>query len=168
VYKINNYALLISDVNHNYYYYKLCHRCAIAPLFQVSCVTGEGLNLLFKFLNTVPPVHSRVSQDNIEHQLPEFHVDELFNVPDVGIVLSGILTSGVVQIGDPVLVGPNDDGGFVESKVATLRRNRIPCRMVRAGQAATVTLNNNEQADFRKVIIIMICVYIYIYMYACI
>ena len=61
-----------------------------------------------------------------------------------------VLCRGVVREGDPVQVGPQEDGGFVESTVATIRRNRAPCRMVRAGQTATVTLTHIERADIRK------------------
>ena len=127
-------------------------RCGIAPIFQVSCVTGENLDLLYKFLNTVPPLHSHLSQETLEQQPAEFHVDELFNVPEVGIVLGGILKRGVIQVGDKVLVGPTENGGFCKTMVATIRRNRTPCRNVRAGQAATVTVSDNELADFRKVL----------------
>lgn len=126
-------------------------RCGIAPIFQVSCVTGENLDLLYKFLNTVPPLHSSHSQESLEQQLAEFHVDELFNVPEVGTVVGGILTRGVAQVGDRVLVGPSETGEFCETKVATIRRNRTPCTLVRAGQTATVTLDHTEHADFRKV-----------------
>ena len=61
-----------------------------------------------------------------------------------------MLCRGVVREGDPVQVGPQEDGGFVETTVATIRRNRAPCRMVRAGQTATLTLTHIERADIRK------------------
>ena len=79
-------------------------------------------------------------------------MDELFNVPEVGIVLGGILRRGVMQVGDEVSVGPTENGEFCKTKVATIRRNRTPCRNVRAGQAATVTISDNELAEFRKVL----------------
>ena len=114
-------------------------------------MTGENIELLYKFLNAVPPLQS---QESLEQQPAEFQVDELFNVPEVGTVLGGILTRGVVQVGDSILVGPNECGEFSETKVATIRRNRTPCRMVKAGQAATVTVTLTEHPDFRKVSII--------------
>ncbi len=116
-------------------------------------MTGENLDLLYKFLNTVPPLHTSHSQESLEQQLAEFHVDELFNVPEVGPVLGGILTRGMAQVGDRVLVGPSEMGEFCETRISTIRRNRTPCTLVRAGQTATVTLDYTEQADFRKVYI---------------
>ena len=115
-------------------------------------MTGENIELLYKFLNAVPPLQS---QESLEQQPAEFQVDELFNVPEVGTVLGGILTRGVVQVGDSILVGPNECGEFSETKVATIRRNRTPCRMVKAGQAATVTVTLTEHPDFRKVSIVI-------------
>lgn len=56
----------------------------------------------------------------------------------------------MVREGDKVMVGPREDGGFTETAVASIRRNRSPCRMVRAGQAATLTLMHVERADIRK------------------
>lgn len=117
----------------------------------MSCVTGENLDLLQKFLNAVPPSRSHCSQEQLEQSLPEFQTDEIFNVPEVGTVLGGTLTRGVLRVGDKVMVGPREDGEFVETSVATIRRNRTPCRMVRARQAATVTLTHVERADVRKV-----------------
>ena len=53
--------------------------------------------------------------------------------------------------GDHILVGPKEDGTFCKTRVTSLRRNRIPYRMVRAGQAATIALTHIERTDVRKV-----------------
>lgn len=79
-------------------------------------------------------------------------MDEIFNVPDAGTVLGGVLTKGMVHEGDPVIVGPREDGTFTKTAIATLRRNRTPCRVARAGEAVTVTLTTVDRADLRKVI----------------
>ena len=59
--------------------------------------------------------------------------------------------SGAIREGDRVLVGPKEDGSFTETTVASLHRNRAPCRLVRAGQAATVALTHVERTDIRRV-----------------
>lgn len=114
-------------------------------------MTGENLEYLYKFLNAVPPIQTHLSLDSLEQEFAEFQVDELFNVPEVGTVLGGILKRGVLQVHDSVLVGPNESGEFHETRVSTIRRNRTPCRLVKAGQAATVTVTITEHPDFRKV-----------------
>ena len=128
----------------------ISYRCSVAPIFTVSCVTGDNFNLLRNFLNAVPPTRT---SPTLHQEPPEFQVDEIFNVPDAGTVLGGVLTRGVVHEGDPMLVGPRDDGSFVKTVVATLRRNRTPCRVARAGEAVTVTLTQVDRGDIRKVCI---------------
>ncbi len=87
-------------------------------------------------------------------------MDEIFNVPEAGTVLGGVLTRGIIREGDPVIVGPREDGTFTETAIATIRRNRTPCRIVRAGEAVTVTLANVERADIRKVLVcVCVCLY---------
>ena len=78
-------------------------------------------------------------------------MDEIFNVPEAGLVMGGILMRGVVCEGDTIIVGPREDGTFMETSVATIRRNRAPCRVARAGEAVTVTLANVDRVDIRKV-----------------
>lgn len=69
-----------------------CFSHSTAPIFCVSSVTGENLSLLYKFLNTIPPIHSHHDQQQLEQQLTEFQVDEIYNVPEAGTVLGGVLT----------------------------------------------------------------------------
>jgi GTPase len=47
---------------------------SVAPIFTVSNVTGEHLDLVFKFFNFVPPVQTRVEQEKLEQEKPEFQV----------------------------------------------------------------------------------------------
>ena len=65
---------------------------SIAPIFLVSSVTGQNLGLLHWFLNTVSPLHSRGEREQLEQQHSEFQVDEIYNVPEAGTVLGGVLT----------------------------------------------------------------------------
>lgn len=61
----------------------------ICPIFQVSNVTGEGLDLVRTFLNILP------HHGNYDDQAPfEFHVNDTFSVPFVGTVVSGVVKSG--------------------------------------------------------------------------
>lgn len=49
------------------------------------------------------------------------------------------------------MVGPTDDGRFLELKVCSIQRNRSACRVLRAGQAATLALGDFDRALLRKV-----------------
>ncbi|XP_035218281.1 GTP-binding protein 2-like isoform X2 [Stegodyphus dumicola] len=122
----------------------------IAPIFSVSCVTGKGLDLLYTFLNVLPPTINQKDREYLMQQPAEFQVDETFHVPDVGIVVSGLLTSGVIHEGDNLLVGPSDSGKFSPAKVLSLHRHKVPSRVVRACESATLALSSQTEISFRK------------------
>lgn len=46
----------------------------VTPIFTVSCVTGENLNLIKKFLNLVPPARSPMDQEKLAQESTEYHV----------------------------------------------------------------------------------------------
>lgn len=48
------------------------------------------------------------------------------------------------------MVGPTDDGRFLELRVCSIQRNRSACRVLRAGQAATLALGDFDRALLRK------------------
>lgn len=59
--------------------------------------------------------------------------------------------SGSVRESDELMLGPFDDGQFQKVTVKTVHRHRLPCRLIQAGQASTVALENVERANIRKV-----------------
>lgn len=61
----------------------------ICPIFQVSNVTGEGLDYVKTFLNILP-YHGKFDSKGPF----EFHVNDCFSVPFVGTVVSGVVKSG--------------------------------------------------------------------------
>lgn len=61
--------------------------------------------------------------------------------------------SGSVREGDELMLGPCDDGLFQKVKVKTVHRHRLPCRLIQAGQASTVAIEDVERGILRKVCI---------------
>lgn len=62
----------------------------ICPIFQVSNVTGESLDLVRTFFNILPH-HGHYDA----HAPFEFYINDTFSVPFVGTVVSGIVKSGM-------------------------------------------------------------------------
>ncbi|KAG8511930.1 GTP-binding protein 2 [Galemys pyrenaicus] len=58
--------------------------------------------------------------------------------------------NGICREGDQLVVGPTDDGCFLELRVCSIQRNRSACRVLRAGQAATLALGDFDRALLRK------------------
>lgn len=77
----------------------------ICPIFQVSNVTGESLDLVRTFLNILP------HHGNYDAEAPfEFHVNDTFSVPFVGTVVSGVVKSGKFTFANNELVLITDRG----------------------------------------------------------
>ena len=138
---------------------------SICPIFLVSNVTGQNLELITKFLNAVPKQHLH---QQLEQQQVEFLVDVIYSVPEVGTVVGGTLTrydiledliinnallviSGTIREGDKVQVGPNEECRFKVTEVSSIHRYRSPCRLVKAGQTATLALKDIDRSIVRKV-----------------
>ncbi|XP_031550108.1 GTP-binding protein 2-like [Actinia tenebrosa] len=122
----------------------------ITPIFTVSCVTGENLDLLKKFLNMLQPTKTSADQERLAQALTQYEIDETFNVPGTGPVVLGTLKSGIIREGDKLVIGPLCSGEFETVQVASLKRNRASCRVVRAGQSASVALKGIERHMLRR------------------
>ncbi|KAH7380222.1 P-loop containing nucleoside triphosphate hydrolase protein [Phaeosphaeria sp. MPI-PUGE-AT-0046c] len=122
----------------------------ICPVFQVSNVTGENLDLVRTFLNILP------HHGNYDSSAPlEFHVNDTFSVPFVGTVVSGVVKSGVIHAGDTILVGPDSLGQFTTTKVRSIERKRIQVPACSAGQSASLALRNVRRKDVRKGMVVL-------------
>ncbi|CAF0841134.1 unnamed protein product [Rotaria sp. Silwood1] len=124
---------------------------SLCPIFAVSCVTGENIGLLKKFLNILPPRLSAKEQERLSQAPVEYRIDAIYTNNSSGTaVVGGILRSGIIREGESFLVGPLSDGTFLPTKVMTIQRYRVPRRMVRAGQAATLNIPHIEGSRLRK------------------
>ena len=122
----------------------------ICPIFQVSNVTGESLDLVRSFLNILP------HHGHYDAEAPfEFHVNDTFSVPFVGTVVSGIVKSGVVHAGDTVLIGPDSLGQFTTTTIRSIERKRIPVPATSAGQSASFALKRVRRKDVRKGMVVL-------------
>lgn len=122
----------------------------ICPIFQVSNVTGEGLDLVRTFLNILP------HHGHYNAQAPfEFLVNDHFSVPFVGTVVSGVVKSGVVHAGDTVQIGPDSLGQFTSTVIKSIERKRIPVNVCSAGQSASFALKRVRRREVRKGMVVM-------------
>ena len=124
----------------------------ITPIFLVSNVTGEGLDLLKKFLNLLPP---RLNWSDKEKEPFLTYVDDKFNVTGVGLVISGLVESGSISVGQRALLGPFDDGSFRTVRVKSIHVSRISVERVSAGQFATFAVTNVDYDEVRKGMVLL-------------
>lgn len=117
----------------------------IVPIFCVSNVTGEGLDLLTRYLYVLSPGISNAEKERLEQEPTEFHVDEIFKVSEVGPVVGGLLLKGVLTEKSSMKIGPLSDGSFFPVIMQTVHRNKAPCRVVRAGQSASLSFAHHQK-----------------------
>lgn len=128
----------------------------IVPIFYVSNVTGAGLDLLTRFLFLLSPGISNAEKERLEQQPCEFMVDEIFKIPGVGSVVGGLLNKGVLTEDTEMRIGPLQDGSFYPVNVQSIHRNRAPCRVVRAGQSASLAFSQDgNMPAFRSGMILL-------------
>lgn len=119
-------------------------------MFQVSNVTGECLDLVRTFLNILP------HHGHYDAAAPfEFHVNDTFSVPFVGTVVSGVVKSGVIHAGDPILIGPDSLGQFTSTHIRSIERKRIPVPLCSAGQSASFALKRVRRKEVRKGMVVL-------------
>ncbi|OJJ51002.1 hypothetical protein ASPZODRAFT_55091 [Penicilliopsis zonata CBS 506.65] len=122
----------------------------ICPIFQVSNVTGENLELVRTFLNILP----YRGQYNPDAPF-ECLINDTFSVPFVGTVVSGVVKSGVVHVGDTVVVGPDSLGQFTTTTIKTIERKRIQVNACFAGQSGSFALKRVRKKEVRKGMVVL-------------
>merc|ERR1712226_59862 len=117
----------------------------VCPIFQISNVTGENLDLLKMFLNLL----SARSLPKAEEPA-EFQIDDIYSVPGVGTVVAGTMLRGTVNLNDNLLLGPDSLGEFVNVPIKSIQRKRLPVKFVKGGQTASFALKKIKRNQIRK------------------
>jgi GTPase len=126
---------------------KSVHNDRLVPIFLLSSVTGENLNLLQKFLNMIPP---RIQWDILVNGSPEVLIDQTYFVTGVGTVVGGTVMSGVVSVNQNMLLGPDGNGLFIPVQVKSVHTKRMPVKQAYAGQSAGFALKKVKRSLIRK------------------
>eukprot|EP00040_Diaphanoeca_grandis_P004842 m.30335 g.30335 ORF g.30335 m.30335 type:complete len:607 (+) comp16265_c0_seq1:235-2055(+) len=129
----------VVDASKNFLSQRLC------PIFQVSNVTGQNLDLLRKFLNLMRPTIPT------NPDVPgEFNIDDTFSVPGVGTVVSGTTVCGTIRNGQTMLLGPDSTGEFIPVGIKGVHRRRVTTNQVCGGQTASFALKKIKRSAIRK------------------
>merc|ERR1712071_588140 len=129
----------------------------ICPIFKVSNVTGENLDLLKSFLNVLTSRSSSLknvkqvsSSVEIDSGRIEVLLDDCFSVAGVGTVLSGTVLSGTLRHNSSLMFGPDALGKFIPVEVRTLQRRRLPVEEASPGQTVAAAVRKVKRKDVRK------------------
>jgi GTPase len=149
----------------------------VAPVFQISCITGEGLDFLRLFFaemacgtgqslagrgirtatsvggkeaQSLDQAEALVNSENYEAVECEVHIDNVYNVPGVGTVVSGSVFHGIVAVGMHMQLGPDEVGEFREVRVGSIHRQCVPVERVYAGQQCTFAIKATSKLSTSK------------------
>ncbi|PIA16181.1 GTP binding protein, partial [Coemansia reversa NRRL 1564] len=122
----------------------------VCPIFQVSNVTGEGVDSLQTFINIIPITAGSEVEETLRYD-----INEIFTVPFVGTVVSGVVSSGCVKLGDTVWLGPDFYGKFTTTTVRGIQRKRADVQTGHRGQSVSLALKKITRAQVRKGMVIL-------------
>ncbi|KAG6866344.1 hypothetical protein C0991_005265 [Blastosporella zonata] len=126
----------------------------MCPIFQISNVTGSGLDFVRTFLNLLPSSEHDNEKFAVDQPL-EFSITEVWSVPYVGTVVNGIVNSGSAKIGDTVLLGPDEHGKYLPTVIKDMQRKRVPVTTAEAGQCVSFALKRVKRAAVRKGMVLL-------------
>ncbi|KAI9468405.1 P-loop containing nucleoside triphosphate hydrolase protein [Coemansia mojavensis] len=141
-----------------------CVSRRVCPVFQISNVTGEGVDLLQTFLNILPlnrhnstisPSVSPASPQSEQAEMLRFDINEIFAVPYVGTVVSGVVSSGSVHLGDALWLGPDFNGQFISTQVRGIHRKRAEVEAGYRGQSVSLALRKVGRNQARKGMVLL-------------
>ncbi|KAF8973275.1 GTP-binding protein 1 [Flammula alnicola] len=121
----------------------------LCPIFQISNVTGQGLDFVRTFLNLLPSSEGDTEKFAVDQPL-EYSITEVWSVPYVGTVVNGIINAGSVKAGDAVLLGPDSNGNYQTTVIKSMQRKRADVIRGEAGQCVSLALKRIRRAAVRK------------------
>jgi|OSPMetMinimDraft_2_1075162.scaffolds.fasta_scaffold00049_13 elongation factor 1-alpha len=141
---INKVPVIIEDYDDCVNASLLLKSGRIVPIFKVSNVTGEGLDLLKKFIYMLPPPNKRSGKELLAY------IDDIYSVPGVGTVALVTISRGIIKEGDSIKVGPDLNGNFLETRVKSIQISRTFVKEAKEGLIATISVPDLKREKLRK------------------
>jgi elongation factor 1-alpha len=106
------------------------HR-VIVPIYEASCVTGHGIDLLRDSLVQLP---TRVPDEQVEK--PAFaYIDKVYRgIRGSNVVVTGTVQEGIFKPGQKILCGPDKDGRFMRGRIGSIEVFKKRVERVKAGE----------------------------------
>ena len=103
-----------------------------ADILPVSALTGQGIDGLRRHLAAA----AGETADRSAAGRFRLAVDRVFTLSGIGVVVTGTVLSGSVQVGDPVLISPSG----LPARVRSLHAQNSPAEMGRTGDRCALNL----------------------------
>ncbi len=122
------------------------------PIFCVSNRTGEGIDMLRRYIYSLPVrTQSMREISDGDNDSKIFSIDQFFQVKGVGTVVSGWMIKGMLERNDKMYLGPLN-GVFYQVSVRSFHDNfRTPIERMEGGNSGCVCIKSNAKTlDFRQ------------------
>lgn len=116
----------------------------IVPVFLVSLVTRVGLDSLTSFLNMVPV---RGDWTNSHNSFGTFYIERQYDIPNVGLILAGLVVKGTISRLQRLKLGPDNEGKFRTVQILSIHCKRVVVHTVHAGQLCSFHISLGKSAE---------------------
>ncbi|CEG48084.1 gtp-binding [Plasmopara halstedii] len=109
----------------------------IVPVFQISSVTGTGLDVLQGYFAKLEPKRLWA----IKAKTPaEFQIRQAYDIKDAGIIVTGLVQAGTMCVHEQMLLGPDADGNFCDVLIESLEVQHKAAQTLSAGETGAVRI----------------------------
>ena len=119
----------------------------LVPIFQVSTVTGEGLEDLKYFLSQLIPknsINAELSLLKTAKDKTEVLLDNAFNTK-VGCIHAGVVIAGKLEVNQKLLLGPTQDGFFKPVQIREIQFLRVTVNEICCGNSCSFKLKSLDK-----------------------
>ncbi|KAG2799001.1 hypothetical protein PC111_g20611 [Phytophthora cactorum] len=107
------------------------------PVFQVSSVDGNGLDVLQGYLAVLEPKRLWANKAKTP---AEFQVIQAYDIEDAGTIVTGLVHAGTLCVGERMLLGPDSDGQFCDVAVESIEVQHKAAQSLSAGETGAVLI----------------------------
>lgn len=117
------------------------------PLLFISNISHFGINLYHDLI-----LRQKFNNfDEIPSASNNFLINDFDIIPDIGIILHGILIDGRVNVGDKLMIGPIKNS-YEEIIVKTIHKKQVPRSYVTKGEYGSLQISINEKSSLSTTI----------------
>ena len=135
----------------------------LVPTFQISTVTGEGMENLKEFLSKLTPKFPNNNEFTLlktPKDKTEMLLDNAFNTK-VGCIYAGVVVSGKIEVNQKLLMGPTIEGEFKMVQIREIQFLRVTVNEICCGNSCSLKLKSLDKTfdlntdNFRKGMVLL-------------
>src|SRR5205823_5380079 len=116
------------------------------PIFPISNVTGDNYGAVLKYLSKIEPKVYPELRNNPK----EFMINDICIIQDIGIIVSGIVLGGTINLGDKLMIGPIDNV-FYPTTIKSVHRKQIDCKYIQTMETGSLELLFDSHTDINLI-----------------